>query len=944
MTNPVQILITAEPDNQASRFMDQPLIRPLLDPAGRQLIIGSVKVNALLKIAADPAVHAIQLANNYISPPPDDLLDITNTQLSQEAQKERLALMQTVSQNVRSIPHGRGEDIGRGWWDIGQGHHSAEAWANGYTGAGVKVMVNDSGVDFCHPDIIGTWAIISDTASPYDGWPQMFDSYSMYLYAQDVNLSTTNISNGLADYADTSATCSLGSCSYQPIGAAASHSYTLPATSLSGVYHIGSHPDTKFEDFYGERTAVLVVDENTNGVYDHIYVDLDNDYDFTDEIPADKQMPVACLDNWDSNGGVPGADGYNDMSGGLVYFIADGINPIPASDWLWGSLTPANGELVAFSIIDQTQAGGSHGQRVVSNIVAQGVINGNAPAVKPPYAGPGTGVVIGGGLNAKIVSNGNFYQTPFLDDAFLFAALGYDGLAGTADDVQIINNSWADSTIHNDGWDEASRLIEAALRLNPALTAIFSTGNGGSGYGTVVSPVPPSSLSIGSSTQFGSVGAFDSYSTTGQINWGDVIPFSNRGPGAQGTNSVDLTANGAIGGGDRPLHNTLDGWVAWQGWTGTSRSVPVAAGNLALVYDAYRQVHGVWPDTQTAQAILMAGADDQHNDPFVQGAGLLNALNATNIAGGLDGFYILPSSWAAGDYQGEQYPAFANLLHPGQSSASAFSLTNTGPTPISVTLASDQLVLSETTTFTFTTQLYTTEDTSSQYRPDYVIDITNQIPAGTDLMEVRLVYPFDQFDPELNYSFNQRYRLQALNWTDMNSDGNLWTDDDLNQVVNWGEIDSYEYLRFSYDYNSANTHQLRIRKPLEQMEDGIFLALRHITRSGTVPTTTMTFELNFYTHTTWDWLSLESDSLTIPSGETAVFTATMTIPADTGYGLYNGAIQASGPTHTTVLPVVANVAANSTSFTVGGDPFSEGGSAVTPTRMTNFTATPTGPI
>jgi hypothetical protein len=253
-------------------------------------------------------------------------------------------------------------------------------------------------------------------------------------------------------------------------------------------------------------------------------------------------------------------------------------------------------------------------------------------------------VVIGGGLNAEIVSNGNFYQSPFLDDVFLFAALGYDGGAGTADDIQIINNSWADSTIHNDGWDEASRLIEAALRLNPTLTAIFSTGNGGPGYGTVVSPIPASSLSVGSSTQFSSIGAFDSYTSTDQINWGDVIPFSNRGPGAQGTNSVDLTANGAVGSGDRPLHNTLNGWVAWEGWIGTSRSVPVAAGNLALVYDAYRQVYGVWPDTETAQAMLMAGADDQHNDPFVQGSGLLNALKATNIAGGLEGFYTLPSS------------------------------------------------------------------------------------------------------------------------------------------------------------------------------------------------------------------------------------------------------------------------------------------------------------
>ena len=58
----------------------------------------------------------------------------------------------------------------------------------------------------------------------------------------------------------------------------------LPETSLSGAYHIGSHPDESLVAYwYDERVAVLVVDENTAGVYDTVYVDLDDDYDFTDE-------------------------------------------------------------------------------------------------------------------------------------------------------------------------------------------------------------------------------------------------------------------------------------------------------------------------------------------------------------------------------------------------------------------------------------------------------------------------------------------------------------------------------------------------------------------------------------------------------------------------------------------------------------------------------------
>ena len=46
-------------------------------------------------------------------------------------------------------------------------HQSKKAWDLGYTGEGVKVMVNDTGTDFAHPDLIGTIARITDPESPY---------------------------------------------------------------------------------------------------------------------------------------------------------------------------------------------------------------------------------------------------------------------------------------------------------------------------------------------------------------------------------------------------------------------------------------------------------------------------------------------------------------------------------------------------------------------------------------------------------------------------------------------------------------------------------------------------------------------------------------------------------------------------------------------------------
>lgn len=924
----VKVQVRIQPGVDLSPYLTQMLVRPYVDSTGRQVVTGYVDSRWMSKLASVSGVSSLHLAINPTQAPLGELLPPLPAGISKPEQQQRLAEMQSSPFNQRSLPEETTPMEASGWWDVGEGHHAAAAWANGYTGEGVKVLVNDTGIDFCHADMIGTWAVISDTLSPYDGWPVMFDSYSMYLYAQDASLATHHVENGEADYANTQQTCTDGlPCLYQPIGASGVYTYTLTGSSLSGEYHIGSHPDTKFEDFYNERIAILVVDENSAGVYDHVYMDLDGDHDFNDETPADRNTPIACLDNWDSFAESPGVDGYNDISGGLIYFISDGVNPIPASDWLWGGLTPGNGNLVAFMIVDPLQSGGAHGQWVASNVVAQGVVNGNAPAVKPPYTGAGSGLVIGTGQNVKIVGNGNFYQSIFLEDAFLFAALGYDGIAGTADDVQIVSNSWETSATDNGGWDVESRAIEEVMRNYPNLSVIFAAGNGGPGYGTQAGPVPPGALEVGSSTQFGSMDYFDSITNTNQITWGDAGSLSSAGPDARGGSGVDVMANGMVGSGDQALnassathYSVPDGWVATVNWRGTSRSAPVAAGVLALVYDAYRQAHGHWPDRAAAQALLMAGATDQDNDPSIQGAGLLNALNATNIAGDVGGFSVDPPTWTAGDYQGNVYPAFANLVYPGVDYSAQFTVTNQSALPESFSLTSDHLVRFDEHSFSFNSQNQAIESAFSNKRPDYLIDITSLIPSGTDLMEIRLVFPFSQFDVDSDYNQEQRWDMIVLDWTDTNGDSDLWQDSNGNGVVNSGEIDPYEYNRFNHDYNTGNSLAVRVSQPLGRMHDGIYLALSHAEKSISIPQTDFEIQMSFYRHEVWDWLALEPASLSIPAGSSANFTANVSIPVTTSLGSYAGYIRIAGGGQQTQLPVLANVAANTTTFTLGDSP------------------------
>jgi hypothetical protein len=60
-------------------------------------------------------------------------------------------------------------------------HGTVEAWANGFTGAGVKVAV-PYGIDFGNPDLQGRQARNTNASSPYYNWPIVFDFNSMSQY------------------------------------------------------------------------------------------------------------------------------------------------------------------------------------------------------------------------------------------------------------------------------------------------------------------------------------------------------------------------------------------------------------------------------------------------------------------------------------------------------------------------------------------------------------------------------------------------------------------------------------------------------------------------------------------------------------------------------------------------------------------------------------------
>ena len=924
--------------------------RPYVDPAGNTVAVGVASPAGLLKLAALPSVLRLQRPESLIEPP---------------APPKQPVVRKPVAATPQLAPNRQSSPQPNGYFDTTTAIHGSQAaWDKGYTGKGVRLMSNDSGADYCHADLRGTYAYIDTKGSPYYGLPEMFDSFSSYLAARDFYFDEANVANGFADYADTSTTAvrpksskwrhasdEEKAVSFQPIGAEAAHTYILPGTSKSGIYHIGSHPDKALADnaallsktfgdnsaINGERAAVLVVDSKKTGRYDTVYVDLNFNYDFTDDAPAHldgkrKYHETACLDY--------NSDGYNDVSGGLVYFVSDGKRAVPTLDWYWGvpGSTYGNGNLVAFHVMDYDEGGGDHGMGTTSVATGRGRTRGSiywGPS-GPPQA-EGKGLVLGPGHEVLTTQNGDFYVSPFTEDGFIYGSLGYDGKAGTPDDIQLVSNSWGGGT-SDGGLDSQSRLLDLINRtVNPNTTFLFATGNGAPGAGTAVEPTQPASgIGVGASTLFDEIGIFDPINSPKQIVGGDVVSWSNRGPDALTRPGVDVVATGAFGPGDVPLNEVLDGAVATGAFSGTSMATPVTAGNLALIYQAWRERTGGWPTFQEAREVLMSSAKHIHHNAFSQGAGLVDADRGTDVAGGRAGAFISPSRWSAGGYGGVHRDAFPNIIAPGQSASQTFILTNPSNKADEARLRPKTFERIGTKDLSLSA-INGADDHGFNGGPDYVFDVTKDIPAGTDLLQVRVSSPYDQFDPDNNQAepFNT-WAVGVYNWTDTNGDGKVWVDAngngkvdvtrDNNGNITTSEMEVGEFTQFNYGFTTGPTQQTRVARPLERKADGILVGLGHYGATQ-LPATNLKVEVSFWHEAKWPWLTLDKDEVDIAGGKTATVKATLKVPVGTQYGLYEGVIVTEynsdddndGYKRDHAIPVAVAVAASSASFSFGGN-------------------------
>jgi len=938
------VLVLAPPGTDWKGLLDRPLTRKY-QVEGLQVTSGGVSGSALLKLASLPGVQAIWEAKPAHRH--------QTTLKRQPIKAAPLSRTPTLSSSASPLPA----------WGNPAITQADRANAAGFDGNGVIVAVMDTGIDFAHPDLLGTWARETNPASPYFGWPLIADADSIINYVSSGG-STNN-----TWYADTQ------TAFFYPPGSltgthaifngAAMHTIVFSNTSRSGVYHYGWHPDLSIglsEDGLPLSPLILLVDETTPGLYDTVYVNLNYTdagpenriptYDFTTARPARKGSEAVWVDLDD--------DGLADLSGGIIYWIADGHHVPPGSDLLLDAtelITPAAGSLVAFF---GDYNGTAHGTAAASQIAAQGVISfSHGQGVNfPPL--PDLVVedhVIGGVLNGTAPRARLLGGIAGSYDNWYIAAVGYDGIPGTADDAQVISNSLNRFDILP-GWDYQARYATQLLRaVNPHVTLVSTAGSDGYGYGTMTANGAASSvLTVGESTLYGWVDPVSVISDTRQITADDVADYSTRGPNGLGQIKPQVLCPGNAALGAIPVNQSPhpydpspnpspSGQAAWGLFGNSGQAASTCAGILATVYQAFRERTGHWPNYLEATRLLMNGADTLFYDTLTQGAGRANANRATAIAAGQAGVYVSPAQWHAGDYRGNSYEAFAHIMSPGTSSSQLFTLNNwSSSQPITISITSDTLIQIGEIITDFTSMPVNLESDHTPRKPDYLWRIDPLIPAGTDLMVINVYLPYDEFSlgnpadaDSQQPQGNNAWQVRVYDWLDWNGNTSLWNDTNHSGTVDGGELDEpaadpYDGLlddRTSLEINllnegsrSANTLQVHVQRPLQRMHNGLWLGLVHTVRSSALPQSHLQIKYTFYRHSGWPWLTTTPTTLIVPPNGVTTVTATLSVPTNTPIGLYQGALlltETSGAQWlTTTIPVVVNVAATGSDFTVTG--------------------------
>ncbi len=744
--------------------------------------------------------------------------------------------------------------------------------------------------------------------------------------------------------------------------------------SASGIYKLGVMYQGSLDGPLAriQVVPILVVDSFKAGIYDTIIPDMSTswkdftrfdlkdgkrpnyDFDFTDERPIVLGSGNEFL-VYDSN-----RDGRDDYTAGTVgarvldIYGAIHDDESHIDDHLGavnGTLLPAldpNGDF--FGVMTDFDG---HGTSSAATITSRGV------SIYHVYNDTREYTITGVAPDAKIVP----IKALWFGDVvygWLWAA-GFDNTNGTwkftgNSRADIISNSWGVSTFPGleraPGMDILS-LIIGVLTVPQSLhddyggvLMITSAGNAGHGYGTISLPGgSPFSVSVGATTNnvFVGYGPFKDQPRFGNktIHQNHIVDFSSRGPSIIGDPKPDIMGTGAYSFTPSSVLSKKDSTVEpFRLYGGTSMAAPMIAGAAAVLIEASRE-NGFDYDPFVLKRILMSSADDLYNDPFTQGAGLVDVYAAVRYINGTDGTFSAYNDGSFHNVLQVLSPAmenvnsstigldrfklpdksmqmaswFAGQLMAGERSTTTYTIHNPSNDTIRVDIIPQRLSLVGQETFTGVTvprEQDPVHNKSSILVPNYVrlADVHSHtslkelfderyIPDTATLMVLNVNFDFDTFlNDTTTYADDlQISSLYVYDWID--------GDDDT-------DIDSDELVMVNRGGSWGTVQELRVNMPTEQFEGvplvGIYpVPVKYSYWVGDTKhnATAMNYTLSasYYAKERWPLVWTSSQSIEIPPRSTETVDITLVVPNVYSTGVYQGFLTFVGDHHTVNSPV-----------------------------------------